>query len=179
MRNWEDKAHPWWRELRDGTSAVFRSWQIPTWTPFGSYTGMPGARMLQDLLCGTEHLLRQPREQSSKEKGSTTVPKCSTLARELSLPWKIPMSLEAAEHRSEQWEVKWGFIFKQQCSLMCLVPDKQRRTQSRHRTLQLKRHQHELWAWVPLLEINPSLRQITQGIWSDTNSIICSWQPDF
>lgn len=111
-------------DLWDGTSASFTSLLIPTWTPFGSYTRMSGARMLQDLLCGTEHLLTQPREQSSEEKGSTTVPKCSAPTRKLWLPWKIPVSLEAAEHESEQWEVKWSFIFKQQCLLMYLVPDK-------------------------------------------------------
>lgn len=49
--------------------------------------------------------------QSSKEKGSTTVPKCSAPARKLSLPWKIPMSPEAADHK--EWAVgsKMRFYF--------------------------------------------------------------------
>lgn len=98
-------------ELWDGTSALFRSLLIPTWTTFGSYTRMSGARMLQDLFCGTEHLLTQPREQSSEEKGSTTVPKMLCSSQKALAPMKNPRVPGGS--RAQKWTVggKMKFYF--------------------------------------------------------------------
>lgn len=125
LRFWNEKLRrqsPPLMELWDSTSALFRSLLIPTWTPFGSYTGMPGTRMLQVLLCGTEHLLGQHRV--LRRKGAQLLPNALLQPESSCSHEKSPHPRRQQGKKSEQWEVKWGFIFKQQCLLMYLVPDK-------------------------------------------------------
>lgn len=151
-RFWSEKLRrhsPPLMEFQDSTSALFTSLLLPAWTHFGRYTGMPGTRMLQDLPWGTQHLLRQPRVPGRKEHSCSQM-LCSS--QKVFAPMKNPHVPVGS--RAQKWTVGGKMRFYFQCLSVYLVPDKQRRTQSSYRTLQLKWHQGEIWAWVPLLEIN-------------------------